>query len=220
MLVKQARSFHQNFLIELYKYDSISETAKFDTMRKRIMPYSFSDFEEKIAKALDHVRREVGMLRTGRASADILDSVTVEAYGQHMKLVEVASISVPDATLIKISPWDKSLVASIEKAIAGGGLNLNPVVDGDIVRIAIAPLTEEKRKEMVKELHKRVETGKALLRDIRGKTRQEIEEQQGQPGVSEDDIAAELDDLETRQKKAIEQLDTMAAAKEKDLLTL
>lgn len=184
------------------------------------MPYSFADFEEKVTKALDHVRREVGMLRTGRASADILDSVTVEAYGQRMKLVEVASISVPDATLIKISPWDKGLVGSIEKAIAGSDLNLNPVVDGEIVRIAIAPLTEEKRKEMVKQLHKIIEAGKAMLRDIRGKTKQEIEDQQGQTGVSEDDVAADIDDLEMRQKKAVEQLDTMSAAKEKDLLTL
>ncbi|MDQ5951363.1 MAG: ribosome recycling factor [Patescibacteria group bacterium] len=184
------------------------------------MSYSFTDFEEKIGKAIDHVRREVGMLRTGRASADILDSVSVEAYGQRMKLTEVASISVPDATLIRISPWDKSLIGAIEKAIAGSDLNLNPVVDGDIVRIAIAPLTEEKRKEMVKELHKRVEQGKAMLRDIRTKAKQEIEGQKGKDGVSEDDIEAELEELEERQKKATDQLDTLAAAKEKDLLTL
>lgn len=184
------------------------------------MAYSFSDFEEKVSKAVEHVRREVGMLRTGRASADILDSVTVEAYGQRMKLAEVASISVPDASLIRISPWDKSLIGAIEKAIAGSELHLNPVVDGDIVRIAIAPLTEEKRKEMVKELHKKVEQGKAMLRDIRTKTKQEIESQKGHDGISEDDIDAELDELEDRQKKATDQLDVLAAAKEKDLLTL
>lgn len=184
------------------------------------MSYSFADFEEKIAKASEHVRREVGMLRTGRASANILDPVTVEAYGQRMKLAEVASISVPDATLIKISPWDKSLVGAIEKGIASSDLNLNPVVDGDIVRIAIAPLTEEKRKEMVKELYKRVEAGVALLRDIRAKTKREIEDQKGEDGISEDDIAAELEDLDTRQKNAVEQLEVMKSAKEKELLTL
>lgn len=184
------------------------------------MPYSFTEFEQKIAKAVEHVRREVGMLRTGRASADMLDSITVEAYGQRMKLIELASISVPDATLIKIAPWDKSVIGGIERAIATSDLNLNPVVDGDTVRILIAPLTEEKRKEMVKELHKRIESGKALLRDIRAKTKQEIEDQKGQGGVSEDDVEAELSDLETRQKKAVEQLDTMAATKEKELLTI
>jgi ribosome recycling factor len=184
------------------------------------MPYSFIEFDEKISKAIEHVRREVGMLRTGRASADILDSVTVEAYGQRMRLTEVASISVPDATLIRVSPWDKSLLGSIEKAIAGADLNLNPVVDGEMIRIAIAPLTEEKRKEMVKELHKRVENGMALLRDVRAKTKREIEDQKGKDSVSEDDIEAELDDLEAKQKKAVELLETLAAAKEKDLLTL
>jgi ribosome recycling factor len=184
------------------------------------MPYSFSEFEEKIAKAVDHVRREVGVLRTGRASADMLDSITVEAYGSRMKLVELASISVPDATMIKIAPWDKGVIGSIEKAIASSDLNLNPVVDGDIVRILISPLTEEKRKEMVKELHKRVEAGKALLRDIRAKTKQEIENQKGQGGVSEDDVEAELEDLELRQKKAVEHLDALGTAKEKELLTI
>lgn len=184
------------------------------------MSYSFSEFEDKITKAIDHVRREVGTLRTGRASADMLDSVSVEAYGQRMKIVEVASVTVPDATLIKISPWDKSLIAAIERAIASADLNLNPVVDGDIVRIAVAPLTEEKRKEMVKELHKRIENGKALLRDIRTKSKQEIEDQEGEGGVSEDDIAAELDTLETKHKHAVEQLEAMAATKEKELLTI
>lgn len=184
------------------------------------MSYSFSDFDQKVQKATEHTRREIGMLRTGRASADILDSVMVEAYGQHMRLTEVASISVPDATLIKISPWDKSLIGAIEKGIASADLQLNGVVDGDIVRIAIAPLTEEKRKELVKELHKRVENGKAMLRDVRSKAKQEIEAMKGQDGVSEDDIAADLDELEKKQKHAVEQLDQIATNKEKDLMTL
>lgn len=184
------------------------------------MPYSLADFDQKIIKATEHVRRELSSLRTGRASADLLDPVMVEAYGSRMKLVELASISVPDATLIKISPWDKSLIGPIEKAIASADLNLNPVVDGDIVRIAIASLTEEKRKEMVKELHKRIENGRALFRDIRGRIKQEIENQKGKDGISEDDIASDLENLENRHKKAVEQLEAMEAAKEKDLLTL
>lgn len=184
------------------------------------MSYSFSEFDQKVEKALEHIRREIGMLRTGRASADILDTVMVEAYGQHMKLVEVASISVPDATLIKISPWDKSLVGAIEKAIASSDLQLNGVVDGDIVRIAIAPLTEEKRKEMVKELHKRIEDGKAMLREVRTKSKQEIEAMEGQGSVSEDDVAADLDELEKKHKSATDKLDSMAEAKEKELMTI
>ncbi|PIR61948.1 MAG: ribosome recycling factor [Candidatus Pacebacteria bacterium CG_4_10_14_0_8_um_filter_43_12] len=184
------------------------------------MLYSFSDFETNTQKALEHVRREVSFLRTGRASAEMLDPVVVEAYGQQMKLVELASISVPDASLIKIAPWDKGLLGTIEKAIQIASLNLNPVVDGEIIRIVVPSLTSEKRQEMVKELHKRIENGKAMLRDVRSKAKQEIEAQKGESGISEDDVTLDLEDLEARHKKAVDQLEVLLASKEKLLLTI
>ena len=109
-----------------------------------------------LTKAFEHVQQEVRTLRTGRASADILDPVRVEAYGSSMRLVEVASVTAPDATLLVVSPWDKSLVGAVEKAIASAGLNLNPVVEGQIIRIAVPPLTQERRQEMVKLLHQKL----------------------------------------------------------------
>ncbi|MEX0895375.1 MAG: ribosome recycling factor [Patescibacteria group bacterium] len=184
------------------------------------MEYSFSTFRADSHKALEHVRREINTLRTGRASASLLDPVMVEAYGQQMRLVEVASISAPDPTLLRVSPWDKSLLESIERAISKSGLDLHPVVDGDGIRIAIPTLTEEKRKEMVKELHKKIEQGKVLLRTLRSDVKKDIESLEGDDGVSEDDIAASLEQLDTELKTLMEELDQMAETKEKELLTI
>lgn len=184
------------------------------------MPYSFSDFQQKAKKAIDHVQRDVSSLRTGRASVQILDGVYVEAYGTSMQLVEVASVQAPDPSLLVISPWDKSLLSAVEKAVQSAGLNLNPVVDGDIVRIAIPPLTEETRKEMVKQLHKKIEAGRVMLRTIRTDAKKEIEDMENTDGVSEDDIARDLKTLEDELKKYMNELDELLQRKEKELLTV
>lgn len=184
------------------------------------MSFDFSEFTAKSQKAIDHIRQEIGMLRTGRASIDMLDTVTVEAYGSRMKLNEVASITSPDPTLLVVSPWDKSLIEAVERGIATAGLDLNPVVDGQIVRIPIAPLTEEKRKEMVKVLMRRLEDGKVLLRGIRSETKKEIEDQEGESGISEDMIAQDLETLEKKHKEFMEQVDQLGKVKEKELLTI
>lgn len=184
------------------------------------MSFSFAEFTEKSQKALDHFKHTLTSLRTGRASADMLDSVTVDAYGSKMRLVEVASVSVPDATLITVSPWDKSLLKQVEEAIATSDLNLNPVVDGQIIRIAVAPLTKEKREEMVKELHKRAEEGRVLLRGVRTDIKKDIEQQEGKDGISEDAIAFDLQELEKKHKAFLEELDSIVERKEKELLTI
>ncbi len=184
------------------------------------MSFDFSTFTADSQKALDHIKQEVGMLRTGRASVDMLDSVTVEAYGGRMKLNEVASLSAPDPTLLVISPWDKSLLEAIERGVSISGLDLNPVVDGQIVRIAVAPLTEERRKDMVKLLMRRLEDGRVLLRGIRSETKKEIEDQEGQSGISEDSIAADLDELEKKHKQFMDLIDQIGKVKEKELLTI
>ncbi len=185
------------------------------------MSFEFRTFHAEATKAMEHFRQSVGLLRTGRASADMLDTVMVEAYGSRMRLVEVASISVPDATLIVVTPWDKSLLKAVETAIATShDLELNPVVDGQIIRIPVAPLTEERRKEMVKLLHKRAEESRVLLRSVRTSTKKEIEAREGGDGVSEDDIRADVDQLEVEVKKYMDQLDVIVAQKEKELMTI
>ncbi|MBP7768222.1 ribosome recycling factor [Candidatus Woesebacteria bacterium] len=183
------------------------------------MAFNFSQFVAKSQKALEHVKHEIAMLRTGRASVDMLDSVMVEAYGTHMKLVEVASVSAPDPTLLTISPWDKGLLEAVAKGVSNAGLELNPVVDGQMIRIGIASLTQERRQEMVKILQRRLEDGKVLLRTIRSEIKKEIEEQEGTAAVSEDDIALDLEKLEKQHKEFMDMAEQIGKAKEKELLT-
>ena len=184
------------------------------------MSFNFSSLGIKMDKVLDHVIQDFSSLRTGKANAQILDSVIVEAYGSHMKVVELATIQVVDPTLLTVTPWDKSVLAQIERAISIAGLNLNPVVNGDSIRIQIAPLTEEKRKEMVKVLYKKIEDGKVMLRSVRTDAKKEIEAQKGEEGISEDLIKSELEQLEEFLKKHIARLEEIAVKKEKELMTI
>lgn len=182
------------------------------------MPYDFSSFEAQSNKTIEHIKQDVSTLRTGRATAQMLDSVSVEAYGSYMKLIEVASVQAPDPTMIIVTPWDKSLLEAVDRGIKAANLNLNPVIDGGIVRIAVPPLTEEKRLEMVKQLQRKIEDGKVMLRNVRSDSKNAIDDQQGQDGVSEDDIDRDLVELEKRHKHFLEILEMMSDAKEKELL--
>lgn len=184
------------------------------------MAFDFAGFQTQINKALDHLRSELGSLRTGRASVQLLDPVLVEAYGTKMKVSELANISVPESNLILISPWDKSLLAAIEKGIQISNLGLNPVVDKDIIRIVIPALTEERRQEMVKALHQRAEAGRAMLRTVRGDTRKDIEKTKGQEDVSEDDIAQDLQTLDKKIQEVMSLVDQLVADKEKELMKI
>ncbi len=182
------------------------------------MSYNFSDLKTKLQKALDHAAREIATLRTGRASVQILDPVSVEAYGSMMKVSEVASVSAPDASLLVVKPWDKSLLEAIEKGIATSGINLHPVVDGDMIRISIPALTEERRKEMVKLLSQKIEQARVMMRTIRTDIKREIESQEGSDNISEDDVKNDLDTLEKELKVYMDKLDEMMSSKETELM--
>jgi len=184
------------------------------------MSFEFAQFEAKINKIFDHIKMELNSLRTGKANVQLLDSIRVEAYGSLMKLSEVASLSVPDHTLIMIKPWDRSLVGGIEKAIATAGINLSPVVDGEVVRVPVPALTQERREEMVKLLGQKIEAGKVMIRTARSETKQEIESAKGAVAVSEDDISRDLDNLEERVKTALGKVELISEQKKKELLTI
>lgn len=184
------------------------------------MSYQFSNFTQRADKALDYVRGDISQLRTGRASAQMLDIVTVEAYGSRMRVHELANITAPDPGLLMVTPWDKSLMGAIEKAIASSGLNLHPVVDGAIIRIVVPPLTEERRKEMVKLLHQKMEDARVMMRNVRAEVKKEIDDQEDQPGVSEDMIKADLETLEKKVKEYMAKIDQLSADKEKELMTV
>lgn len=179
-----------------------------------------NDYLDQFTKTLNHTEKEVATLRTGRASAQMLDDVVVEAYGSAMKIHEVGSINTPDPTLIVVTPWDKNLVADIEKGILAANLNLRPVVDGDAVKVPVPPLTQERRQEMVKILHQKVESGRVMVRSVRTDVKQMIEDQKGEAGISEDDIKISLKELDEVSKEYIGKIDQLAKDKEAELLSL
>lgn len=176
--------------------------------------------QEKLQKALEHFKSDLATLRTGKATAQLLDPVRVEAYGSMMKLVEVARVSVPDATLLVVTPYDSSLLSNIEKAIASAGLNLQPVVDKDLIRISVPPLTQERRKEMVTLVDRKTEEARVMIRNIRSDAKKDIENQKGSDGVSEDDIKSEIAELESTIQKHLDQLEVMAQEKQQELMTI
>lgn len=184
------------------------------------MPIQKSDYTAKFDHALTQAQESFASLRTGRASAQLLDGVTVEAYGSRMAIHEVASVSAPDTQLLVIKPWDKSLLAAIEKGVQLAQLNLNPIIDGEIVRIVVPPLTQEMRQAMVKTLHQKAEEIKVIFRTVRSDVKRDIDKQAGESGVSEDDIKAEAAELDEVVKDYATQLEAMVKLKEKDLLQL
>jgi len=184
------------------------------------MPIHKADYLEKFEKTLNHAQDEFAILRTGRASAQLLDNVTVEAYGSKMFIHEIASISTPDSQLLVIKPWDKSLLSNIEKAIQLAQLNLNPVIDGEIVRIAVPALTQERRQEMVKILQQKEEEAKIMLRSVRADVRRDIEKQKGEAMISEDDIKIEMAELDEVAKEYITRLEEIAQKKKTELLNI
>lgn len=182
--------------------------------------FNFNQFTQLANKTLENIKTEVASLRTGGATPQLLDSVKVEAYGGTMRVTEVAAITISDPTLLVVSPWDTSLLGAIEKGIQQANLNLNPVVDGKILRISVPPLTTETRQELIKTLHQKLEDGKVMIRTLRGETKKEIEAQKGGAGISEDNIEADLEKLENEVKKIVIQIDDLGKNKEAQLLKI
>ena len=191
-----------------------------EDITKGSLMFDFADFTSRGQKILDHIAQDIAGLRTGRASSSILDPVQVDAYGTKMKVQEVANVTVPDSTMIMISPWDKSIIDAISKAISVAGLNLNPIVDGDIIRISIPPLTEETRREMVKLLSQKIEAGKVMLRNLRGDIRRDIEAMEDENGVSEDDVKAWFAELDKKAKDLEQKIEEIKKKKEDELMKI
>ena len=174
----------------------------------------------RMEKTLEDFRRELSHLRTGRASVALLDSIRVEYYGTPTPLNQLAKLATPDPTLIVVQPFDPSLLAGIDKAIRAADLGLNPVNDGKVVRVPIPPLTEERRKELVKHVHHVVENHKTALRNIRHDSRSAVSKLHKEKKVSDDDqfhCFAELDKLT---HDFTEKVDTLSKAKEKEILEI
>ena len=179
-----------------------------------------SDFRTKIDQTIDHLRKELAKLRTGRANIGILDGVRVDYYGTPTPLNGVASLSVPEARLIVIKPWDKTVIPHIEKAIHDAQLGLNPQNDGEMVRLPFPPLTEERRKEIVKQLKSKAEEFRVAIRNERRAANEMLKDFHNDKEITEDEMAKGLERVQKETDATITRIDEIQVAKEKDLMSL
>jgi ribosome recycling factor len=174
--------------------------------------------EEKMKKAIAALHQEFNTLRTGRASASLFDAIKVDYYGQKTPLNQVATISVPEARLVVIQPWDKSVLSEIEKAIQKSELSINPNNDGKVVRISIPPLTEERRKELVKLAKAKAEQSRVTVRNVRRDANEEYKDLQKDSKISEDESKRGVEEIQKLTDKYIEEINHVLEAKEKEIL--
>jgi ribosome recycling factor len=168
-----------------------------------------------MAKAVENTKREFSGIRSGKASPSLLDTVRVDAYGQQMPLNQVAGVSAPEPRLITVQPWDKGLMGAIEKAILSADLGLNPANDGTIIRVPLPALTEERRKELVKVVHKLAEEGRIAVRHARTEAMKDVKKTEH---ISEDDQRRAEKDVQKLHDDAIHQIDALIKAKEQEIL--
>lgn len=179
-----------------------------------------ANLKARLDQTIEVVKKDLSSVRTGRAKPSLVEDVKVEAYGTMMTIKELATISAPDTTLIVIAPWDKGLVAAISSGIQKSGLNIQPIVDGDTVKISIPALTEERRLELVKLVHTKLESAKVMIRGVRTEIKEEIEAQEGEAGISEDSIKAWLESMQKTVDSFMVKVDELGKEKEKELMTL
>ncbi|NLG61316.1 MAG: ribosome recycling factor [Candidatus Cloacimonetes bacterium] len=172
----------------------------------------------QMEKALEAMRREFSGVRTGKASPALLDVVRVDAYGSKMPLNQVASVSAPEPRLLVVQPWDKGLVPAVEKAIRNAELGLNPATDGGVIRVPIPALNEERRKEMVRMLHKLAEEGRVAVRHARQEANKQLKQQQADGELSEDDARRQMDEVQKLTDEYIGKIDHLLKAKEEEVM--
>src|SRR6202162_2329662 len=174
----------------------------------------------RMEKAVDDFRKDLATLRTGRANASLLDSIRVEYHGTPMPVNQLGTLTVPEATMIVISPWDPSAVALIDKAIRTADLGLNPTNDGKVVRVPIPSLTEERRKDLVKQLHKVLENHRTAIRNIRRDLKEAIEKLEKEKKISEDEKKRALDELEKVSHAETRKVEDLSAMKEREIMSI
>jgi ribosome recycling factor len=176
------------------------------------------DLHGGIARTLDDLKRELSSVRTGRASLHLLDGVKVDYYGTPTPLNQVATLSVPEARMIMVKPWEKNMIPPIEKAIRDANLGVNPQSDKDLVRVPIPPLTEERRKEIVKGVKHKGEDHKIAIRNQRRDAKELIEVAEKDGDISADDAKKALDKMQKETDEGVKKVDEIVAAKEKEVM--
>ncbi len=181
---------------------------------------SLKEARSRMEDALEALRREFATVRTGKATPALLDTVRVEAYGGKMPINQVATVHTPESALLVVQPFDKSIMGEIERAIQMADLGLNPSNDGSVIRIPIPALTEERRKEFVKLLHKMAEEGRVSIRQARKNARDEIQKRMKDHEIGEDDGHRELDEVDKLTHEFTERIDELLKRKEQEVLAV
>jgi ribosome recycling factor len=179
---------------------------------------SLQKARQRMEGAIEAMRREFAGVRTGKASPALLDTLRVEAYGSQMPLTQVGTVTVPEPRLITVQPWDKTLIRDIERAIRESDLGLNPSNDGNLIRIPIPPLTEERRKEYVRLLHKLAEEGRVAVRQARKDANDDIKHRQKDGELSEDEARREQEEVQKLTDQYVHRVDELLKKKEAEVL--
>jgi len=174
----------------------------------------------RMEKAVDDFRKELASVRTGRANAAILDHVRVDYHGTPMPVNQLGSVTIPDASMLVITPWDPSIVPLIDKAIRSSDLGLNPTTDGKVVRVPIPSPTEERRKELVKHIHKALENHRTAVRNIRRDVKEAIDKLEKDKKISQDEQKRALDELEKVSHSETQKIEDLSALKEKEVMEI
>ena len=181
---------------------------------------TYTQLKSRMEKAVEDFRREMSAVRTGRATIHMLDTVKVDYYGSAMPINQIATVHTPDPQLITVTPFDPSSMGEIEKAIRSADLGLNPMNDGKMIRIPVPPLTEERRKEMVKHLHKILEEHRTAIRNIRRDGNDQIKKALKDKKISEDDERRSLEEIQKLTDDEIKKMEEMSKAKEKEVMEI
>jgi len=181
--------------------------------------YDKTDVQRRMTGAVESLRHDLGGLRTGRASTSLLEPVTVEVYGAHMPLLQVATISVPEPRMLSVQVWDRSNVGAVEKAIRSAGLGLNPISDGQTLRLPIPDLTEERRKELAKLAGQYAEKARIAARNVRRDSMDSLKTDEKKNEISEDERKRLETEVQKLTDDTIKEIDAVTAAKEKEIMT-
>jgi ribosome recycling factor len=179
---------------------------------------AMKDAEHKMEQAVTHLKDDLAGIRTGRATPAVLSRVTVEYYGTNVPLNQLAGVTVPEPRLLQVQPFDKTAISSIEKAIQSSDLGITPNNDGNVIRLAFPPLTEERRKELVKQVHGRAEDGRVAVRNVRRHAKDEMEKLEHGGDISEDDLTRAEKDLQKMTDRFVAEIDQIQGHKEQELM--
>jgi ribosome recycling factor len=190
------------------------------TVENPVVREDLNQAKTRMTKALEDCRHELAGVRTGRASVSMLDAIRVDYYGTPTPLNQVATLGVPEPSMVTVQPWDTTLIAAIEKAIRSSDLGLNPMSDGKLLRIPIPPLTEERRKELVKHLHKVLENHRTAIRNIRRDSNEALKKVLKDKKISEDDEKRGLEEIQKLTDDFIARLDAQGKSKEQEVMEI